>query len=539
MSPRAPLLLSLVFLGHFATPRADAILIAEDFNNYGSSDVALTGLNGGVGWESAWTANGAVAGYKAGNNLTYTGSTGYVNQGESGADDGSAFSNGNTASAGSDYAQRVYEPVSTNISGTVWISALVNMSNTNGNSIAFLMLEAGGRRLGFQGNQLRINNTGTQVATSTDTIAAGTTYLMLYKLEVNYSGTFDRIQGWINPADLTSEAGLGATDVLQEGVDIFGNLIDPNAMRIGLKGIASGDTIAMDAIRLSYGETSANGLSEVATGIAVPEPGSGTLVLAGVVGLSFLRSRSRSKERTGVCKSPLLSRVAAARHAGFTLIELLTVITIIAVLAALVFAVAPRMITTSRAATSMGQLRQIGVILLNYANDNNQCLPPAGPVDAAGVVTPWTKAPGMIEHLPLRQTGQENQIYVCPNARYAGFDNKNLSRTFSATGCFIGINPANGKVTQNSVARDRRTIDNPQTAVLLFDGRQQGANRFSRDAVEWARITADVSAASEKATAYADFRHLGRAHFLYADNHLESLTFTEFKRFTEPNWNGR
>lgn len=60
---------------------------------------------------------------------------------------------------------------------------------------------------------------------------------------------------------------------------------------------------------------------------------------------------------------------------GFTLVELLIVVAIIAVLGGIAFPVGRSMLSKSREAACLGNLRSIGVGLQLYLQDNNQKLP--------------------------------------------------------------------------------------------------------------------------------------------------------------------
>lgn len=64
---------------------------------------------------------------------------------------------------------------------------------------------------------------------------------------------------------------------------------------------------------------------------------------------------------------------------AFTLIELLTVIAIIAILAALLLAGIQLATAKARQIQCLGNMRQIGVAVINYANDNRLHFPSAGP----------------------------------------------------------------------------------------------------------------------------------------------------------------
>lgn len=67
--------------------------------------------------------------------------------------------------------------------------------------------------------------------------------------------------------------------------------------------------------------------------------------------------------------------VKKRRYAGFTLIELLVVIAIIAILAAILFPIMSAAKETARTKVCAGNLRQIGMAVLSYSIDWQDCFP--------------------------------------------------------------------------------------------------------------------------------------------------------------------
>ncbi|MCW3060774.1 MAG: prepilin-type N-terminal cleavage/methylation domain, partial [Capsulimonas sp.] len=63
------------------------------------------------------------------------------------------------------------------------------------------------------------------------------------------------------------------------------------------------------------------------------------------------------------------------RNDGFTLIELLVVIAIIAILAAILFPVFAKAREKARQTTCASNLRQLGLAMLQYVQDNDETFP--------------------------------------------------------------------------------------------------------------------------------------------------------------------
>ncbi|MBV9852816.1 MAG: type II secretion system protein [Armatimonadetes bacterium] len=79
---------------------------------------------------------------------------------------------------------------------------------------------------------------------------------------------------------------------------------------------------------------------------------------------------------------------------AFTLIELLVVIAIISVLAAILFPVFARAREKARQAACQSNLRQIGLAMLQYEQDNDELLPDRRDLKVALGYQPWTGFPG-------------------------------------------------------------------------------------------------------------------------------------------------
>jgi prepilin-type N-terminal cleavage/methylation domain-containing protein/prepilin-type processing-associated H-X9-DG protein len=81
--------------------------------------------------------------------------------------------------------------------------------------------------------------------------------------------------------------------------------------------------------------------------------------------------------RSPFCLNPRPLKLIAKGNIGFTLIELLAVIAIMAILAAIIFSKGQGALQSVASAKALSNLKQTGLLVANYAVENNNCLPPS------------------------------------------------------------------------------------------------------------------------------------------------------------------
>ncbi|MBI1367541.1 MAG: hypothetical protein GC162_02690 [Planctomycetes bacterium] len=275
---------------------ARATFVAEYFNNYGTVAIdRLNGLNGGVGWGGAWvdSTGGNVGvsgnpGYEPNLQTSFTNANYSTDGNESDTNDGRALIASTDSSA-----SIIRRSFLTPLTGTIWMSALVrHASNVGGDVILWFETQGSGSQANTfvalrTGDVPTMRYMGTNT-TSADLNSSGTNLLFLAKIELDYSGSFDRISFWVKneAANLSSEAALGSPLLTNSGIDVLGNTLT----YIGLSG--GGAIGNVDSLRYADGP---DALALVLRGAnAVPAP----LALpagAMLLGTLVLRRRTRSR----------------------------------------------------------------------------------------------------------------------------------------------------------------------------------------------------------------------------------------------------
>ncbi|RYG67765.1 DUF1559 domain-containing protein [bacterium] len=120
-------------------------------------------------------------------------------------------------------------------------------------------------------------------------------------------------------------------------------------------------------------------------------------------------------------RRPTLGRLFATQKSGFTLIELLVVIAIISILAAILFPVFGRARETARRASCASNLKQIGIGVMMYSQDNDERL-----------MQPWSSGLGdgyvdaiWASFLPKQYVGSR-QILICPSFKESSNPNESV-----------------------------------------------------------------------------------------------------------------
>jgi len=181
---------------------------------------------------------------------------------------------------------------------------------------------------------------------------------------------------------------------------------------------------------------------------------------------------------------------------AFTLIELLIVIAIIAILAAILFPVFGRARENARRSSCQSNLKQIGMGILQYVQDNDERYP-----QRADAVNTWRTA--------IYPFVKSTQLYSCPS---------NKSNKLVSTADIAGIN-ASYSCNKNIFANPGNT----GYAVSAFVAPSQliaVSESFETNAeIVFGRANFGIESASQGLFA----GHLGMSNYVFVDGHVKSL----------------
>jgi prepilin-type N-terminal cleavage/methylation domain-containing protein len=240
------------------------------------------------------------------------------------------------------------------------------------------------------------------------------------------------------------------------------------------------------------------------------------------------------------------ARSSRAAH-GFTLIELLVVIAIIAILAAMLLPALAKAKEKANHTSCISNLKQVGLGMSLYIDDNDGFFPIAKSVTATGDDLNWTKTLG--PYLPQQgqtATAKAHKVFVCPSARYGTLSKDALSRTYSASGAMQGLTATS---TDADLPRKALPMANPTEVILVVEGKTMDIripSPWCQSNVKWRMSSGigaekDISLDDPAQRTYLDFRHGNKAmSVLHGDLSVRTARHGYAKQnWTQALWDNR
>lgn len=229
--------------------------------------------------------------------------------------------------------------------------------------------------------------------------------------------------------------------------------------------------------------------------------------------------------------------MARTKNSGFTLIELLVVVAIVVILIAILMPSLARSRAQAQKVACASNLRQIGVALFMYANENQNVLPPVFGLNDQGTNTFW----------PRFLTTDSDDGSSIVNFRYFdvwGYSGTTAARrtpfwckldprtTTTAMGQPATVNPDDGKGVSYMAPRGR--IDNSVGGPGTVLGHKMTQIQVPTEAAmlieAWTESGAYMTCNELNDSSYQTstllafrYRHLDQANVVYSDGHVDSV----------------
>ena len=200
------------------------------------------------------------------------------------------------------------------------------------------------------------------------------------------------------------------------------------------------------------------------------------------------------------------------RRTGFTLIELLVVIAIIAILAAILFPVFARARENARRASCSSNLKQIGLGVMQYAQDYDEMLP--------GRVT--NTAPTRNWRVLIQPYVKSSQLFACPSNTGNTVTTESDGGTFMPRSYSINGNSQNGNAdnlyiggtSPSGYGRGASLAQIGSSSLVMLVGETDPTWQWPE--IFMAGTTAEVAQ-------YGFKGHLNTCNWLFVDGHVKTM----------------
>ncbi|HMP82092.1 MAG TPA: prepilin-type N-terminal cleavage/methylation domain-containing protein [Verrucomicrobiota bacterium] len=214
---------------------------------------------------------------------------------------------------------------------------------------------------------------------------------------------------------------------------------------------------------------------------------------------------------------------ALKRRGGFTLIELLVVIAIIAILAAMLLPAQVRARVMSQSAACSSNLRQIGIAMRMYVDDDPRGHLPGTAHAAMNQSWVYSLAP---------YVANTDKIRICPgdNKGPARLANRGTSYVLNEYTSLVAVDELGELIPNEPVYRKLDAIRNPSDVFLAFEVSDRAGTGTGQDHTHsrnwlngWNSVLDDIQ----------PDRHGRAANYLFADLHVQAIKAETLKKRIE------